>query len=138
MQSAFLHCTNADWFPELAVAPARRLLFERDFGIADRDHPEQQRAAQPADRGAERHEGKEHQDAAIAHLRSGPSDHPGMTGSARYGGLAPAINRQGEGESDSVELDQTPDFSSSCRTGSGRPASASWRTRTATASRRLS
>jgi hypothetical protein len=50
----------------LAVVAARRLLLDGDFGIADRHHAERQRAAEPANNGAKRHERKEHQHSAIA------------------------------------------------------------------------
>jgi hypothetical protein len=55
----------------LPLAPAHRLAFDGDFGVADRDHAEQERAAEPADRGAERHEGEEHQHPAIAFKAGG-------------------------------------------------------------------
>ena len=45
---------------------AHRLAFDGDFGVSDRDHAEQQGAADTADRGAQGHEGEEHQHAAIA------------------------------------------------------------------------
>src|SRR5258706_1145376 len=50
----------------LAIVPPPRLLFDGDFGIADRGHAEQQRTAEPADDGAERHEAKEHQHSAVS------------------------------------------------------------------------
>jgi hypothetical protein len=48
-------------FNHLPVAQACRLPFEGDFSVTNRDHGKQQGAPDTADRGAERHEGKEHQ-----------------------------------------------------------------------------
>ena len=65
----------------LALAAVHRLLLQRDFGVTDRDHPEQEPAAQSADRGAERHEGKEHQHAVIVFKAAGSEDlQPGEAG----------------------------------------------------------
>src|SRR6478735_476203 len=65
----------------LTVMTARRHPFVGDFGVANRDHAEQQGAADGADRGAERHEGEEHQHAAIAFKTRGFKDsRPGPTG----------------------------------------------------------
>jgi hypothetical protein len=55
----------------LPVEAAYGLLFDGYRGVADRDHAEQQRAAKSADRGSQRHEGKEHQRAAIAFKSGG-------------------------------------------------------------------
>src|SRR5712671_943435 len=65
----------------LALAAVHRLLLQRDFGVTDRDHPEQERAAQSADRGAERHEGKVHQHAVIVFKAGGSEElHPAESG----------------------------------------------------------
>jgi hypothetical protein len=45
-----LHCTNVVGSTDLTIAPAGRLPLDGDFGVAHRDHAEQQRAAEPADR----------------------------------------------------------------------------------------
>src|SRR6202011_373790 len=50
-----LHFCIAQLPMVLAIAPARPVFFDGDFGVADRDHAEQQRAAESADHGAERH-----------------------------------------------------------------------------------
>ena len=78
-----------------AVAPARGLPLEGDFGIADRDHAEQQRAAEPADRRTQRHEGKEHQHAAIAFKAAGLEDFdPGKPGADAERGTAQRAQHQ--------------------------------------------
>jgi hypothetical protein len=89
---------------DLPAVAAHRLLFERDFGVADRDHPEQERAAQPADRGPERHEGKEHQHAVIVFEAGGSENlHPGESG-------ADAERRAAERANDQTQQDKQRDF----------------------------
>lgn len=74
MQSAFLHYTNAGAIRYGLVVATHRLAFHRDFGVAQGHHCEKQRAGEPADHGAKRHEGKEHQHAAIAFKIAGFED----------------------------------------------------------------
>src|SRR6266576_3108724 len=94
MQSAFLHCTNAVESPS-TVAPPARLLLEGDFGVADRDHAEGECAAEPADHGAQRHEGEEHQHAAIAFKVRGLEDFdPGKSGADAERGPAERAQHQ--------------------------------------------
>src|SRR5882757_10970915 len=90
--------------PLLPVAAARGLLFDGYFGVTDRDHAEQQRAAQSADRGAKRHEGKEHQRAAIAFKTGGFEQFdPGEPG-------ADAESRAAQGTQNQTEQDKQRDF----------------------------
>ena len=93
-------------FRRLPVPPARRLPFDGDFGVADRDHPEQQRAAEPADRGPQRHEGKEHQHAAIAFKIGGFEDFdPGQPGADPERGAAQRPQNQTEQASNAIFMD---------------------------------
>src|SRR6267378_1434377 len=109
-QSAFLHCTNAGEFWSIwcplrfnlvesypCVVPARGLLSDGDFGIANRGHAEQQRTCEPADRSSERHEGKEHQHSAIAFKAGGLEDFgPGQSGADPERGAAECAQHQSE------------------------------------------
>ena len=79
----------------LDVVAARRLLFDGDFGVADRHHAEQQRAAEPADDSTKRHEGKEHQHSAIAFSAGGLEDFdPGKPGADAERGAAEDAQHQ--------------------------------------------
>jgi hypothetical protein len=81
--------------PDLPVVPARGLAFDGDFGVAESHHAEQQRAAEPTDHGAKRHEGEEDQHPAIAFKAGGIENFdPGQAGADAKRGAAKRAQHQ--------------------------------------------
>ena len=82
---------------DLAVSRASRLPFDGDFGVAKRDHAEQQGAAKSADGSPQRHEGEEHQRPARAFKTGGFCDFdPGEPGGKPESGAAQCAQYQPE------------------------------------------